>query len=208
MGCSNSSASTEGVFTNCTALTTIELNDGLEYIGCSAFVKCSNLRDIIFPDSVTFVGDFAFSNTGWVNELSNGEVYIGKVFYKYKGEMPEDTTITIKDGTVGIASYSFGNRTSSGECQGYSQLKKVIIPDTVTCIGNSAFYNCSNLTDLVLPKNLTVMGKEAFYGCNNINEVVIPKGLGLLPSRTFTNCGDVKITFEEGLNWLSLHLMH
>ena len=50
------------------------------------------------PDSVTSIGNGVFYNTAWYNN-QNGDIYVGKVYYAYKGTMPENTSVTIKEGT-------------------------------------------------------------------------------------------------------------
>ncbi|MCD8161783.1 MAG: leucine-rich repeat domain-containing protein, partial [Clostridiales bacterium] len=47
----------------------------------------------------------------------------------------------------------------------------VTIPDTVTTIGDYAFYDCTGLTALAIPASVTAIGYEAFYGCENLTDV-------------------------------------
>lgn len=53
----------------------------------------------------------------------------------------------------------------------------VVIPNTVTKIGDYAFYNCSNLTDVILPNGVTEIGGSAFQGCSNLENVTIPNSV-------------------------------
>ena len=103
----------------------------------NAFYNCTHLENITIPNSVVSIGYDAFFNTSWYNNQPDGVVYAGKVLYKYKGAMANDTFITIKEGTLGIADNAFSN---------YNGLTGVAIPNSVTCIGRSAFYNCTNLS--------------------------------------------------------------
>ena len=108
-------------------------------------------------NSITSIGVDAFSGTAWYNNQPNGLVYAGKVAYKYKGTMPENTSIAIKDGTLVIASSAFEN------CNG---LTSVTIPNSVTSIGYGAFYNCNGLTSVTIPNSVTEIGNWAFSGCS------------------------------------------
>jgi hypothetical protein len=104
-----------------------------------AFNNCSNLTTINIPNSVTNIGCQAFDGTSWYDNQPDGLVYAGLVAYEYKGTKPEGTTITLKEGTKGIADYAFSN---------YSSLTTINIPNSVTYIGEGAFSYCIYLNDV------------------------------------------------------------
>lgn len=170
-------------------LESIELNEGLEVIGASAFNGVSNLTDITIPDSVKYVGWWAFNNTGWLNKQPDGPVYAGKVLYTYKGTMPASTTLVLKDGTEGITDWALKDQ---------SNLVGIDIPDSVTSIGYQAFSGDGNLADITLPKNLTHLGYQAFSNCQSISELTIPKSLKMLPDLSSGSLPNLKLKFEEG----------
>ena len=103
------------------------------FIGWSAFKGCTGLTTVVLPETITSIEWGAFANTPWYDNKSDGMVYIGKVVDKYKGEMPCDTSIVIKEGVVSISPWAFAN------C---SCLISITIPGSVTSIGDSAFYDC------------------------------------------------------------------
>ena len=49
-------------------------------------------------------------------------------------------------------------------------IKKAVIPDGVTCIGDNAFWNCENLTNITIPDSVTSIGDNAFDGCINLEK--------------------------------------
>jgi len=81
-------------------------------IGSWTFSYCANLTSVIIPDSVDSIGEGAFFETAWFNNQPDGVVYAGKVAYVYKGTMPVNTSITLRDGTKGIADNAFYDCTS------------------------------------------------------------------------------------------------
>ena len=128
-------------FCNCIGLTSISLPNSATSIGSYAFAYCDGLTSVTIPNSVTEIGSYAFNGTAWYNNQADGVIYINNVLYEYKGTMPDNTSINIKEGTVSISPYAF---------DGCAGLTSATIPNSVTEIGSSAFKGCSGLTNLIL----------------------------------------------------------
>ena len=142
-------------FKGCSGLTSVTIPNSVTSIGVLAFMDCNGLTSVTIPNSVTSIGERAFYGTAWYNNQPDGLVYAGKVAYKYKGTMPNNTSIIINDGTLGIAVCAFES------CSG---LTSVTIPNSVTSIGDYAFDNCSGLTSVTIGNSITSIGVDAFSG--------------------------------------------
>ena len=67
-------------------------------------------------------------------------------------------------------------------------LTSVTIPDGVTCIGIDAFHSCESLTSVTIPDSVTSIGDGAFYDCKNLTSVTIPDGVTSIGEEAFANC--------------------
>ncbi len=202
----------EQAFSYCTGLTSIDISNSVTSIGTEAFYGCSGLTSIYIPNSVTSIGSGAFSGTAWYDKQPDGLVYAGMVAYKYKGTMPENTKIVLKDGTLGIAEGAFSYCTgltsidipnSVTEIKDYTfsgcpGLTSIDIPNSVTSIGSSAFIDCKGLTTITIPNSVTYIGNSAFYGCSGLTSIYIPNSVTSIGSGAFSGCsGLTSITVDS-----------
>jgi hypothetical protein len=169
-------------FSGCIGLTSVIIPNNVTTIGIGAFQDCSNLTSVNIGNNVTTIGSSAFEGTAWYNNQPNGVVYVGKVLYKYKGNMPVDTEITILEGALGIANDAFR------DC---SNLISVNIPNSVITIGDYAFQNCSSLTSVTIPNSVITIGGYAFRDCSNLISVSIPTSVTTIGWSAFQDCSSL-----------------
>lgn len=151
-------------FRDCNNLTSVIIPEGVTSIENWAFENCTSLTDITIPNSVMSIGVNAFKNTTWFDNCPDGVVYIGNVVYKYKGNMPAKTVITLDDGTKSITACAFE------DC---INLISITIPDSVLSIWSSAFEGCANLTNIKIPKNVINIGRNVFSSCKSLSEITV-----------------------------------
>ena len=136
------------------------------------------------------------------------------------------TRLIVEDGvtTLGdnILYYSYSDSDSKFHSF-HSNLHEVKLPDGLTCIGKSAFYNspeltevkipstvtkieqsafsgCTGLTKIELPPQLEEIGYSSFYGCSGLTEITIPSSVKIIRSGAFENCTNLEsVTLSEGI---------
>ena len=74
----------------------------------------------------------------------------------------------------------------------YKKLINIKIPDSVTRIGDYAFFRCSELTSVTIPDSVTSIGIDAFYGCEGLTSVTIPDSVTSIGRPSFHGCNNLK----------------
>ena len=89
--------------------------------------------------------------------------------------------------------------TSIGDCAFYgcTGLTELTLPNSVRSIGDGAFSGCSGLTELTLPNSVTSIGEYAFYGCSGLTELTLPNSVTSIGEYAFDGAGLEKITVES-----------
>ena len=169
----------KAAFQDCSGLTSITIPNSVTSISDFAFWRCSALTSITIPNSVISIGYGAFGGTAWFDNQPDGIVYAGLCAYVYKGQMLENTTISLKEGTIGIADQAFYS------CRG---LKSVNIPNSVTSIGLAAFEYCSSLTSVTIPNSVTSIDDWAFAECSALTSLTIPNSVTFIGNGAFSDC--------------------
>ena len=175
-------------FGYCNGLTSIELPNSLISVGSSAFYRCINLNSIELPNSLTTIGSWAFGYCQGLTEIvipSSVTSISDNPFVNCSGL---EQIVVASDNT---------NYDSRGNCNAIIRTntnalvvgcKNTVIPNSVTSIGNYAFYYCTGLTSINLPSSVTSIGYEAFGYCNDLTSIEITNSVVSIGSSAFYSC--------------------
>ena len=94
-----------------------------------------------------------------------------------------DSTYSIRKGTRIVCDWAFS---------GYSSLRSVVIPDSVTRIGNGVFSDCNSLSNIVILDGVTSIGDRVFYGCKSLTDIVIPDSVTSIGDCAFSGCSSLE----------------
>lgn len=133
---------------------------------------------ILCIGSICFVACGNYGNSGNCGD----EGYDGD---NLKWKLDDDGTLTIS-GTGKMANNGIGH--SSKWLGKKESVKKVVIEDGVTSIGECAFYECSNMTEVIIPDSVTTIGFEAFSCCSSLKEIDIPDNVTTIEWDAFYRC--------------------
>ena len=176
-------------FCLCSSLTEIVIPNSVASIGDSAFLGCISLTEIVIPNSVICLNGNPF--IGWKGKLeclSPSFVYEDNILFN------KDKSRIISFRNQKLTLYVIPNSvTSIGDSAFYDSrsLSNIVISNSVTSIGDSAFEGCNSLGSLVIPNSVINIGKGAFKWCKSLAEVVIPNSVTNIGEFAFCGCSSL-----------------
>ena len=201
----------DSAFEWCSSLTNINIPHNVTCIGDKAFCWCKSLTCINMPDSVVSIGNAAFSKCESLTcinipvsvikmEGNPFASWYGSLSIESKSFIYENDVLFNADKTIIIAyraddeSYNIPNTvTSIGNAAFYEckSLTSINIPDSVTSIKNWAFDGCKSLTTINIPDSVTSIGNSAFRECKSLTTINIPDSVTSIGNRAFDGCSSL-----------------
>ena len=181
-------------FYDCDSLESVTIGNGVTSIGEYAFFGCSSLTSINIPDGVTSIGEYAFRGCSSLTSINmpEGVTSIGEYAFEDCQSLKE---VHISD----IAAWCavdlgvFANPLLYGALYLNGELVTSLeIPDSVTTIGDYAFWVCSSLTSVTIGDSVTSIGNLAFYGCISLTSITIPDSVTSIGDSAFEYCSSLK----------------
>ena len=184
-------------FWACMNLANISLPNSIVDIGVSSFNDCHCLTSITIPSRVTSFGNSAFYDCirmAEVYNLSSLNITKGSDDNGYVGYYALDV-YTDKNTSSKLSKENDFVIHTDGDVKtlvGYLGCKtEITISNSVTSIGDHAFYGCRSMTSISILDNVTSIGKFAFSNCSSLTSITIPNSVTSIGSCAFGNCSSL-----------------
>ena len=185
---------------NGSSLNSITIPGGVTSIGNAAFYGCKELTSITIPGSVTSIG---IEIIGACIGLTSIIVEDGNSTYDSRDNCNAIIETASNQLIAGCATTVIPNSvTSIGDYAFYEfpDMTSITIPEGVTSIGQYSFSKCSGLTSIILPDALTTIDTGAFYLCTGLTSVIIPDAVTTIGNYAFRECsGLTSVTIGAGV---------
>lgn len=167
-------------FYNSQELTSISIPATVQNIGEASFDGCTGLTSLVIPNGVDSIGLYAFFGCSGLKSvtISPSVRYINEYAFGY---CENATDLVYSEGcTTALATH-------------LSYLTSVSIPNTVTCIADSAFRECMYLESVTLPESVTSIGREAFAWCLYLKDINLPDAVTSIGREAFSYCESLPV---------------
>jgi hypothetical protein len=164
--------------------------DSVTNIGADAFAGCLNLLNITVPNSVITIGQLAFSNCSGLTNVAIGTnvTSIGEGAFQSCGSLMAITVATNNPAYGSVAGVLFNqNQNTLIACPG-GKTGNYTVPNSVTNVGITAFFDCVNLIGITIGNNVISIGDSAFSGCNSLTNVTIGANVTSIGVNAFYDC--------------------
>ena len=175
----------------CKDLHSVSIPNSVTAIGDHGFWGCSSLTSVMIPNSVTTIGTDAFINC---SALKSIVVEDGNPVYDSRENCNALIKTSDNELMIGCVNTAIPNSvTAIGQQAFYncSSLRSITIPNSVTKIGSYAFQDCAKLYSVILSNSITEIEDYAFYRCKTLRSISIPDGVTTIGANAFGGCSNL-----------------
>ena len=163
----------QNLYLNNELITELVIPNGVTSIGNYAFYRCKGLTSITIPNSVTSIGEYAFYVCDGLKEVHINDIAAW-------------CSIDFEGSNANPLYYAH-NLYLNNEL-----ITELVIPNSVTSIGEHAFYYCTGLTNVTIGNSVTSIGRWAFQYCSGLTSVTIPNSVTSIGNDAFRDCSNLK----------------
>ena len=187
-------------FEGCTGLRSVTIPDGVQKIGERAFEGCEHLTSIYIPSSVQFVASDAFNGCINLDTIIVAEDNPWFASSDENNAIIETSTKTLVRGSRSVKNLQGIEKIGDYAFYG-CKIEEMEIPDGVTSIGRYAFEECTELRKVIIPVSVTSIGdsvhEDVFGDCRLLSSIVVELGNKIYDSRK--SCNAIIKTSENRL---------
>ena len=158
-------------FSGCTGLTSAVIGNGVNTISTYAFSRCTGLTSITFGNSVETIGYCAVADCYSLTSIFIPKSVNNIDFYAFASSENLVSIVVDEDNAVYDSRNNCNAIIESATNTLIQGCKTTIIPNSVTCIGRSAFDGCSGLASIIIPESVLTIEIDAFYKCTNLTSI-------------------------------------
>ena len=185
----------ESALENCTTLTEVNIPDGIATIKSNAFKGCTALEEVVLPNSLEVVEDSAFEGCSALTAITvssfvdlEDTMFVGSNNIERIKYIVGDGYVIVNDFLTTADYNKFGESIAANAFLNNAKLLEVVLPSTVTSLGESAFEGCTALTTFVLSSAITSIPQNAFKGCTALTAIALPQGVTTIGFGAFQGC--------------------
>ena len=176
------------VFSSCTELVKVVIEEGVSYLPAYAFDSCTSLNSISIPNTVNIIGKGAFYGCTGLTSITLPNTVSTILEDTFNG-CAELTSIIIPNSVTELKAGVFA------EC---NKLQTIKISSSIESIPNGAFWGCNELDNIIIPNSVKNIESCAFKNCSKLCSIIIPSSVETIEVNAFDYCENLVIYGVQG----------